>query len=169
MVSALPVSLPIPFQQETTKIWMSLCQMSKSVLVLPVQPHDSKHGSKQHILTTDNYKAIVHSYFLYYFIILFAYFKYTWNCNLPRIWSPYLFIDGIELLLQHERQSLSIWLATGGKQGRADIVIQVRLGLDVAAEEVTDAAAQGGVVLLKHRAHLKQQTWVLTQLRILQR
>lgn len=68
--------------------------------------------------------------------------------------QPYLLVDSVELLLQHERQSLSVRLAAGGEQGRADVVVHVRLGLDVTAEEVADAAAQGRVVLFEHGTHL---------------
>lgn len=68
--------------------------------------------------------------------------------------APYLLVDSVKLLLQHESESLSVWLAAGGKEGRANIIIQVWLCLDVAAEEVADAPTQRWVVLFKHRTHL---------------
>lgn len=68
--------------------------------------------------------------------------------------QPYLLVDGVKLLLQHERESLSVRLAAGGEQSRADVVVHVRLGLDVTAKEVADTTTQRRVVLLKHRTHL---------------
>lgn len=78
-------------------------------------------------------------------------------CNLMclRFLAPYLFVDSVKLLLQHESESLSVWLAAGRKQGRANVIIQVWLWLDVAAEEVADAPTQRWVVLFEHGAHLE--------------
>lgn len=39
--------------------------------------------------------------------------------------APYLLVDGVELLLQHQSQRLCVRLAAGGEEGGANIVLHV--------------------------------------------
>ena len=68
-------------------------------------------------------------------------------------WSPDLLVDGVQLLLQHEREGLCVGLAARGEEGGANVVVQIWFGLHVAAQEVSDAPAQRGEVLLKEGQH----------------